>query len=150
MMATSGHISAQRAQPVHFSGFEKTATVYPILFGAGLKVTSFCGQAIVQSPHPLQRDSIISIFGIFSFPGIIYRLDKFQIWHKLADCLPSRQPFYKKRLDICRVSMSLSVLENQSGKLAVRGRILSICRSIVDILTIKWRDMQDGFEANLF
>jgi hypothetical protein len=43
-----------------------------MLFGVSLKVISFLGQAIVQSPHPLQRDSLISIFGIFHFPWGYY------------------------------------------------------------------------------
>jgi hypothetical protein len=61
-MATSGHISAHRAQPVHCSGPEKTATVNPWLLAVGLMPTSFFGQAMVQSPHPLQRSSLIVIY----------------------------------------------------------------------------------------
>jgi hypothetical protein len=64
VMATSGHISAHKLQPVHFSGVENIATVYPILFGTWLMLTSFLGQAMVQSPHPLQRISSIIICGI--------------------------------------------------------------------------------------
>jgi len=70
-MATSGHISAHNEQPVHFSGPEKIATVNPRLFGASLMLTSFFGQAMVQSPHPLQRASSIIIYGIDVHPLLI-------------------------------------------------------------------------------
>jgi len=70
-MATSGHISAHNEQPVHCSGPEKTATVNPILFGESLKATSFFGQAMVHSPHPLQRISSILIYGINAHPLLI-------------------------------------------------------------------------------
>jgi hypothetical protein len=60
-MATSGHISAHKEQPVHFSVSEKIARVNPRLFGISLMETSFFGQAIVHKPHPLQRDSFIVI-----------------------------------------------------------------------------------------
>jgi hypothetical protein len=64
-MATSGHISAHNVQPVHCAEPEKTATVNPMLFGVSLKATSFFGQAMVQSPHPLQRISSILIYGMY-------------------------------------------------------------------------------------
>jgi len=57
MTATSGHISAHNAQPLHFPESEKTATLKPWLLGVSFSVTSFLGQAMVQSPHPLQRVS---------------------------------------------------------------------------------------------
>src|SRR5450759_2638623 len=70
-MATSGHISAHRAQPVHFSGPENTATVNPRLLGVSRKPTSFFGQAMVQSPHPLQRSSSMVIDGmVASFSSV--------------------------------------------------------------------------------
>ena len=62
MMATSGHISAHNAQPLHFPESEKTATVKPWLLGVSLRDTSFWAQAMVQSPHPLQRVSSMMIF----------------------------------------------------------------------------------------
>jgi hypothetical protein len=68
MMATSGHISAHKAQPVHFSGPEKTATVYPRLLGVELMETSFFGQAMVHNPHPLQRSSLMVICGMVILP----------------------------------------------------------------------------------
>ncbi len=67
-MATSGHISAHSVQPVQFSGAEKTAIANPRLLGVSLKATSFFGQAVVQSPHPLQRVSSITIYGITVLP----------------------------------------------------------------------------------
>jgi hypothetical protein len=67
-MATSGHISAQSEQPVHVSGPEKTATVNPMLLEVSLMTTSFFEQAMVQSPHPLQRVSSIMIYGIVVDP----------------------------------------------------------------------------------
>jgi hypothetical protein len=67
-MATSGHITAQSEQPVHFSVPEKTAMVNPRLLGISFKVTSPFGQAKVQSPQPLQRVSSILIYGIDVHP----------------------------------------------------------------------------------
>jgi len=83
-MATSGHISPHNAQPVHFSEPEKTATVNPILFGLSLIATSVFGQAMVQSPHPLQRVSSILICGIDVLPLLIsdhylYQIEKLRV-----------------------------------------------------------------------
>jgi hypothetical protein len=71
VIATSGHISAQSEQPVHFSGPENTAMATPRLLSESLNATSFFGQAMVQSPHPLQRVSSIMICGIDDFPLLI-------------------------------------------------------------------------------
>jgi len=69
LIATSGHISAHRQHPVHCCSVpEKTAGVYPWLFICSLKIISFFGHAMAQSPQPLHLNSSISIFGIFSVP----------------------------------------------------------------------------------
>jgi hypothetical protein len=65
VMATSGHITAHNVHPVHCSVLEKTAMANPRLLGVLLNETSFFGQAVVQSPHPLQRVSSILIYGIW-------------------------------------------------------------------------------------
>lgn len=70
-IATSGHISAHKAQPVHVLLLEKTATVTPTLLGFSLITTNLFGQAIVQRPHPLQRASFIVMYGILIDPLII-------------------------------------------------------------------------------
>jgi hypothetical protein len=80
-MATSGHISAHSAQPVHLSGFDNTATVNPRLLGVSLMLTSFFGQAMVQSPQPLHRSSLMEICGMIPYPfvfsGVCYIADIF-------------------------------------------------------------------------
>lgn len=84
-MAISGHISAHSEQPVHFSESEKNAMVTPRLFGVSLKETNFFGQAMVQSPHPLQRDSLTMIYGIVMRPFIEFDV------YSLADSTCIRQ-----------------------------------------------------------
>jgi hypothetical protein len=79
-MATSGHISAHNEQPVHCSGPENTATVNPILLGFSLILTSFFGQAMVQSPHPLQRVSSITIYDIDFHPLLMSLMFQYSLY----------------------------------------------------------------------
>jgi len=65
-MAISGHISAHKVHPVQRSKSEKTAMVLPRLLISVLMATSFLEQAKVHNPHPLQRCSSITIYGIKS------------------------------------------------------------------------------------
>jgi hypothetical protein len=64
MMTVSGHISAQKAQPVQAFFSLISAIGYPERLTRELIPRIFLGQAMMQSPHPLHRSSLKVTFGI--------------------------------------------------------------------------------------
>ena len=61
-MATSGHMCAHIAQPVHFSGFSANAVKNPLLLKSFFIAITLAGHASSQYAHPLQRSVSIFIF----------------------------------------------------------------------------------------
>lgn len=70
-MATSGHIMAQRAHPVHlrfllFSFSVYSAGRYPFMFSALLILMDPFGHATMQRPQPLHSSLLILIKPLFN------------------------------------------------------------------------------------
>jgi len=54
VMAASGHMAAQRAQPVHLASGAGSTTGSPVSEISPVKRSDLCGHAVMQSPQPLQ------------------------------------------------------------------------------------------------
>jgi hypothetical protein len=79
VITTSGHISAQKVQPVHEDISKTFATGYPALLISVLTVRIFLGQAMTHSPQPLHRSSLNSIKAIvirLFFLGFMFQEQK--------------------------------------------------------------------------
>lgn len=63
-MQTSGHVSAQIAQPVQSSGRANVTATYPCLLMALPVSMHFFGQAGTHSSHALHRSKSISILPV--------------------------------------------------------------------------------------
>jgi len=67
----SGHISAQRAHPVHFSSSLIPAGSYPFWLYPCSTTRIFLGQNVMQSLQPLHRSLSITILAIFECPILL-------------------------------------------------------------------------------